>query len=419
MTLTPRQSEALDLIRGARKKTPPRHVLLVGGARSGKTSLALHVMVVRAVKYPGSRHIAARLRFNHAKVSLWMDSLPKVLAATVPRGVYELDNANYRVVFWNGSEIWIDGLDSDARMEKILGREYTTTFTNEVSQIGWDQVGLLRTRLAQVIPGCRPFALYDCNPPSFRHWTYRVFVDGVDPETGDPLPNPEAYRWIRMNPRDNEQNLPQGYIEAELAHLPPRKRRRFYEGEWSTDVEGQVFDTWDEVTPNQVPAGRESFGMDFGFTIDPSTVVRAVLHGDDLYLQELFYQTHVSTFMLGEAIKSIEDGGLIRKAIWADSADPRSISELQKMGLIVVPARKSHDSIRAGIDWIKSKRLHIVSPSPNLKAELYEYRYLTSRDGKVFPVPVDDFNHAIDAARYACEDWMAGRHAGTVKIGAA
>lgn len=416
MTLTPRQKALIMLA----KDPVVSHVLAYGGARSGKTAGILDLLIYRALRFPGSRHLVARLRFNHAKVSIWLDSLPKALAARgYPGAEHQANHSDYFLRFPNGSEIWVDGLDSEERIEKILGREYATIYLNEISQISYEAATIARTRLSQSIPNMKNYMLYDCNPPSIRHWAYSLWFLGVDPESGAPLVNPEAYAAIRMNPVDNQINLPPGFIEKELATLPERKRRRFLEGEWLSDIEGQIFTDWDEVGPDQVPAGRESFGMDFGFTIDPATVVRAVLHGDDLYFQELFYQTNVSNFMLGEAIKSIEGGILTRKAIRADSAEPKSISELQKMGLIVVPALKGPDSVRAGIDWIKSKRLHIVKPSPNLKAELYEYRYLTSRDGKVFPVPVDDFNHAIDAARYACEDWIAGRHAGTVKIGAA
>jgi len=183
------------------------HVMLYGGSRSGKTFILLYAMVVRALKHK-SRHLVLRLHFNHAKTSVWMDTLPKVIELACPtiKSVLNWNKSDFVLEFPNGSEIWIGGLDDKERAEKILGHEYSTIFFNEVSQLTYDSVQTALTRLAEN-SGLVNKAFYDCNPPSKRHWSHRVFIDEVNPDGEIQLPNPDLYNSLLMNPIDNKQNL--------------------------------------------------------------------------------------------------------------------------------------------------------------------------------------------------------------------
>lgn len=228
---TAKQSEALSVIAG-----PAKHILLEGGSRSGKTFLAVSVIVARAIAAPGSRHAILRFRFAHAKASVALDTLPKVFKLCFPNVPYKADHTDWVFRLQNGSEIWIGGLDDKERTEKILGQEFATILLNEGSQIGYDARNMAVTRLAQrvdcVVDGVKkPLRLkmfYDCNPPSMAHWTYQLWHKGVDPITRQPVDRSE-YACLLMNPRDNEENLPPDYIKT-LEHLPPYMRRRFLEG---------------------------------------------------------------------------------------------------------------------------------------------------------------------------------------------
>lgn len=162
---------------------------------------------------------------------------------------WEAKDRDGYVLLANGSEVWFSGLDSPERIDKILGAEYATIFANEVSEIEYDVILTLRTRLAQkcerVIEGkpageLRLKAYYDLNPTSVRHWTYREFVEKVSPVTGMPLGNPDEYAWLTMSPADNVENLAEGYLEA-LADLPRLQRVRFLEGRYLADVEGALW----------------------------------------------------------------------------------------------------------------------------------------------------------------------------------
>lgn len=397
-SLTVKQLEALNLIKAK------EHTLLFGGARSGKTFLAVCVLVVRALLFPGSRHLICRYRFNHAKVSIWCDTLPKILALLPPRLYRKYDSDHY-IKFWNGSEIWIDGLDDKIRVEKILGREYNTIFFNEISMIPYDSVQLALTRLSLMIEGCRNYAIYDCNPTAMTHWAYKLFIQGMDPTTGVARPDFDDFGTTRLNPTDNREHLAKGYIEKTLENLTAAKQKRFLLGEWS-EVEGVVFDNWDIIDeiPEEVKSRREAiFGLDFGFSVDPAALVECYLMGDDLYVDERIYQTDTKNAELFRLVRAAVPG---REYVRADSQEGKTIAEFYDKGLNIIGARKGPDSVRFGIEWLKGKRIYVTRRSINIQNELKSYCYKQDKNGRRINEPIDDFNHAIDAIRYACEEYM-------------
>lgn len=395
---TEKQLRALELLRDSKNN----HVLLFGGARSGKTYLFVLAVVSRAAQYPRSRHLIARLRFAHAKLSIWMDTLQKVLEDHIPKEAYTLNETDHYVRFANGSEVWIDGLDDKARVDKILGREYATIYFNEVSQLPYDTVTTVLTRLSQSIPGCRNVAYYDCNPAGRLHWANKIFLHG---ELPDGKPCGLGYAYLKINPEDNRGNLPNRYIEDILERLPEIKRKRFLQGEW-TDPEGTIFTNWDiqEITEEVRLHSRHTYGLDFGFSVDPAVLTDIYVNGDDVWVDELIYETQLTNDDLGEMMKPMVADGV---TIWADCAEPKSIEELKrKFRYDIEGALKGPDSVRVGIDWMLAKRIHVTERSANIQMELSNYTWKTSREGDIKAEPIDDYNHAIDSIRYGCSEGM-------------
>ena len=242
--LTAKQVEAMDVLSG-----DATHSMLFGGSRSGKTFLYVRGVVMRALKAPKSRHCILRFRFNHIKSSIIFDTFPKVMEIAFPGVPWHLSKSDWFVSFENGSEIWFGGLDDKERTEKILGNEYATIYLNECSQIPWNGRNMVVTRLAQQattkVKGCEdvqlvPRMFYDCNPPNKAHWTYLVFVKKVDPDTRLPLKTPESFVYFQMNPKDNEENLSDGYLDI-LQGLSSRLQKRFLIGEFADANPNQLF----------------------------------------------------------------------------------------------------------------------------------------------------------------------------------
>lgn len=225
------------------------HFLTYGGARSTKTFRNVRILVARAVSCAGSRHGVFRATQKSVRASIQMDTLPKVLRLCFP-GLPHRINKTEGICYINTlhsepAEIWLCGMDNAERVEKILGMEFATLFFNEISELAISSVQLIWTRLAQAT-SLPLLALYDCNPPKKRHWSYRMFFDKADPTTEKPLPNPHEFGAYQLNPADNP-HLPEQTKEI-LQNLPPEKRKRFWDGEFGESVENALW-SWEDFKP--------------------------------------------------------------------------------------------------------------------------------------------------------------------------
>ncbi|PJB54250.1 MAG: hypothetical protein CO099_02655 [Bdellovibrio sp. CG_4_9_14_3_um_filter_39_7] len=260
------------------------HCMLFGGSRSGKSLIICYAIIVRACKVK-SRHLMVRLRFNHIKTSIWMDTLPKVISLCFPELMPSWQARNRSDYVWalpNGSEIWISGLDNADRVEKILGKEYSTIFFNECSQIDYSSIQIALTRLAEK-NALKNRAYYDENPPSKSHWSYWQFIKKINPVDSEPLKNPKDYDCMLMNPVDNIENIDESYLEI-LQSMPEKDRERFEMGQFSDDSDGQAYSSFRReihVGQTQKIQGTTIIGMDFN--VSPMTalitqIIDGVLH---------------------------------------------------------------------------------------------------------------------------------------------
>lgn len=280
--LTPKQKQANELL-----ASTASHIMLRGGSRSGKTFLLIRAICQRAINAPGGRHAIFRFRFNHAKTSIWSDTLPKVLKLCFPTVTVTWNKTDFYVEFPNGSQIWIGGLDDKERVEKILGAEYVTLYFNESSQIAWSSVEMAMSRLAQNVPldpaiaaatGRTHLALkayFDCNPPSKLHWSYVLFRSKMKPGTKEKLADPDDYVEMLVNPADNAENLPAKYFEI-LANMSAAQRLRFEKGEWASDVNGALWTIEDRITEGGEIPGLDRFRMSKDDLPDMQRIVVAV-----------------------------------------------------------------------------------------------------------------------------------------------
>lgn len=257
-TLTGKQAEAQAVL-----ASNAEHLMLFGGSRSGKTFLLTRNTVMRGLKAPNSRHAIFRYRFNAVNASVIKDTFPKVMRIAFPGVGYKLNIHDGYATLPNDSQIWFGGLDDKERAEKVLGMEFVTIYLNEASQIPYESRNLAITRLAQSVmqdvkgrpaEPLKPRVYYDENPPSKAHWTYRLFVQKIDPETRKPLDDPDNYASFKINPEDNAANITDGYLKT-LAALPARLRKRFKDGDFTDATPGALFS--DEIIEKWRHGGEE------------------------------------------------------------------------------------------------------------------------------------------------------------------
>jgi len=296
---TPKQAEAIKLLANDEIRYP----MLYGGSRAGKTFIAIYAIIVRASKVK-SRHVILRFKFNHAKTSIWLDTLPKVLKICFPELPVEWKMSDFYIILPNGSEIWVGGLDDAQRVEKILGKEYSTLYFNECSQIPYKSIKVALTRLAEKNSLIKK-AYFDMNPPTKKHWSFWVYFKGADPDSGECI-DTKRYDSILMNPADNLQNIDQDYIDEVLNKLSPAERDRFLHGKFAESGEGLAYYAFDRsLNVHEIEkenrVGQIMVGMDFN--VNPMTAVVGYYVNKTFYIIDEIYLQNSDTFQMCQELK--------------------------------------------------------------------------------------------------------------------
>ena len=266
---------------------------------------------------------------------------------------------------------------------KVLGAQRDILFVNECNRLGWEVVRQLMVRTAKKV-------FLDYNPVS-DFWINNKILTRNDS------------RLISSTYKDNLENL----LPAQVAEIEQHKKDenwwRVYGLGLEGMLEGLVYPNFDTVPA--MPAGcRIRYGVDFGYN-DPTAIVRVGLLGADLYLEELCYRRSMTT----EDIEAVlVNAGLRRRAdrIICDSENLAAIETLYRHGWNAVGCRKGRGSVLGGIDLLKRQNLHLLQNSQNLINEIYNYTWETDKNNKSLDIPIDDFNHALDACRYAAVDLL-------------
>jgi len=262
------------------------------------------------------------------------------------------------------------------RIEKALGARRFLLYGNEINTLKFDVWDELARRSEYVIGDFNPTAEF---------WLERFleYYGGHVVIKSNYLNNPflpeEERRRIELRAK-LDQNFRRTHVEVEYGSL-----------------EGLIFKDWQQV--DQMPEDLEwvGYGLDFGFTNDPTALVKVGAKGDEIWLDELEY----STGLLASAIVEVmlKNGIGWRDDVVADNK-PEAIYELRKAGFNVKAAYKPAGSIGAGIDVLKGKLIRVTKRSVNVIRELRNYMWKLDAQGKPMNVPIDRFNHGIDATRY-------------------
>jgi phage terminase large subunit len=181
----------------------------------------------------------------------------------------------------------------------------------------------------------------------------------------------------------------------ELQRTNPKAWKIYGLGEYTTNEKAVFQFNSVEWIPDE--SDLVAYGLDYGYSNDPSCLVSVWKHNGQIFLLEHFYEKGLTTSDLDKKLKEIVQG---REEIWADSAEPRLNDELYKLGYNIRPVVKGKDSINFGIQVMQNYKINIPKACQNLTNEFYSYEWATDRFGAQLDKPVDYMNHAIDATRY-------------------
>lgn len=355
-----------------------RKRIVQGGTSAGKTFGILPILIDRACKTPRLEISVVSETVPHLRRGAIKDFL-KIMDWT---GRYQDGSWNRSLLtyhFANGSYIEFFSAEQES---KLRGARRNILYINEANNVSFESYHQLAIRTSNEI-------WIDFNPTA-EFWAHTELMKDEDSD------------FITLTYKDNEALSDSIIAEIESAKVKGESST-YWANWWRVyglgevgSLQGVVFDNWTQVEAIPKEATIVCYGMDFGYSNDPTTLVACYKLDGKYYFDELLYRTGLTNPDIGNFMKS---AGVMGQVI-CDSAEPKSIAELRNMGFKCEPARKGPDSIRISIDALRRDQFYVTQRSTNLIKELRGYSWKTSKDGKTLDEPNDYMNHAIDAVRY-------------------
>ena len=382
-----------------------RYFVVTGGRGSGK-SFAVGSFLALLTMEQGHKILFTRYTMRSAHISV----IPEFLEKIELLGLQDIFHVTKDEIIntATGSSIIFRGLktssgDATAQLKSLQG--VTTWVLDEAEELV-DESTFDKIDLSIRAKDIQNRVILILNPTTKEHWIYnRFFLQNKIAEGSNIITNNTTY--IHTTYLDNEKHLSKSFLEQveRIKTSNPKKYEHQILGGWMNKAEGVVFDNWE--VGEYKDCDLFCFGQDFGFSIDPTTLIQVAVDNDKglIYLRECFYEPKLTTTQIYELDKRHTSSSFII----ADSAEPRLINELRQRGINIREAIKGVGSVSAGIALMQDYRIIIDHNSVNLIKEFNNYCWL-DKTGKT--MPIDDYNHGIDAARYAISFLLKNRNKG-------
>ncbi len=349
--------------------------IVQGGTSAGKTYGILPILIDRAAKTPNTEISVVSESIPHLRRGALRDFLK--IMKSINRYVDDRYNKTLlKYEFANGSFIEFFSADDSS---KLRGGRRSILYINECNSVSFESYNELSIRTKDEV-------FLDYNPTA-SFWVQTELEGQEDAEK------------IILTYKDNEA-LDKGIIDqieknikkAETSNYWRNWVRVYVDGEMG-QLEGIVFSNWQTIDTIPNEARLIGIGVDFGYTNDTTSIIEVYKMNETRILNEVTYQTG----LLNSDIAKILPRDV---PVYADSAEPKSIADIQRYGITIKGVTKGRDSINYGIDVMQRENYLVTSQSTNLIKELRTYCWDTDKTGKRLNKPIDNFNHAIDAVRY-------------------
>ena len=347
-----------------------------GGTSAGKTYAILPILIHIAASNPLTEISVVAESIPHLKRGAMKD-FKKILAET-ERWHESLWNASdFKYTFPNGSQIEFFSADNDA---KLRGARRDWLYMNECNNMTFHSYTELASRTKQGV-------YLDWNPTN-TFWFHNELLNDKDVD------------FLTINYTDNEA-CPESALNFILKAKEKAEQGNAFWQNWYKvyglgeigNLEGVIFNNWQQIDKIPTDAKLIGIGCDFGYTNDPTALIEVYTYNGRRYVNELMYRSG----MLNSDIAKILPRNVIT---YADSSEPKSIDEIKRYGIMIKGVTKGKDSIKYGIDVMQQQEYFVTSQSENLIKELRSYSWDKDKEGKKLNRPIEYFNHAIDALRY-------------------
>jgi len=344
--------------------------IVQGGSSAGKTIALLLYLIDYAQAHKGKTISVVSATLPHLK----RGAIKDFLDILQEHNYYKDDNwnkTNFTYAFESGSTMEFFSADQPS---KVRGPRRDVLFINECNNLPFETYTQLSIRT-------NDFIFLDYNPVS-SFWVHEEIIPKFE------------HDFIIVTYKDNEA-LPETIVK-ELESR--RNNKAFWQvyGEGKIgEAEHRIYRGWIQVDEIPHEARLVRYGLDFGYTNDPTAITAIYYYNGGYILDEVIYQKGLSNKDIADILNVNPKATVI-----ADSAEPKSIDEIKSYGVIVLPATKGQGSINQGIQYIQEQRISVTKRSTNLWKEYSNYLWMTDKDGKILNVPQDFLNHSLDSVRY-------------------
>lgn len=357
---------------------------LQGSSRSAKTYSVVQFLCMLCYNIPGMTVSVIRAGMPSIKRTVYRD-FKDVMLSFGWWNEKSMNKSEFVYTFPNGS--WIEFFSTDNE-QKVRGSKRKILFVNEANELSFIEWQQLQMRTTE-------FSILDYNPSfSEEHW-----INQVNEE--------KSTYWFISTYKDNPFLEQKVIDEIESLKWKNPSLWRIYGLGQRAIIEGLIFEN--VVVSDYIPVEarrRKWYGIDLGYTNDPTAIVMVCVYGNDMYIDEVCYQTKMLSDDIIKACKDVRDA----PEFICESADPRLIDEIYNAGIDIKAVQKFPGSIKAGIMKMQQYRIHITSRSTNIRKEFNNYTWRQDKEGKWLNEPIDCYNHAIDACRYVVLQKILGAY---------
>ena len=370
-----------------------RKKVIQGGTSAGKTFGILPILIDRCIRTPYLETSVVSESIPHLRRGAMKDFL-KIMIETGRYRDGQWNRSSLKYTFTNGSYIEFFSVEQP---DKLRGARRNVLYVNEANNIPFEAYTQLSIRTSGDI-------WIDFNPTA-NFWAHKEVANQSDAD------------FITLTYLDNEA-LPQTIVDDIEQAKEKAKTSEYWANWWKVyglgqvgSLEGVCIKEWQEIKL-PLEARLLCYGMDFGYSNDPTTLIALYKYNDAYIFDEVIYQKK----LLNSDTSNLFKANGINAVVYADSAEPKSIAELRTLGHKVLPCTKGKDSIVYGINLINQNKIYITSRSKNLIKELQSYTWMKDREGNTINKPIDAFNDCIDAARYAITSQLQTPNKGKYNI---